>query len=104
MYPTRRTTLLSGVAVAAGALLPDMPAWAQQPRKGGTLNVHYSFEQRVLNPAIRAGVGINMVASKIVEPLVDLGRDGEIVGVLAVSWESSADGKTVTFKLRDGVK
>jgi peptide/nickel transport system substrate-binding protein len=103
MTLTRRTALVAGTVAAGAAVLPQGRAFSQQPLKGGTLNVHYSFEQRVLNPAIRAGVGINMVASKIVEPLVDLGKNGEIVGVLAVSWAASADGRDITFKLRDGV-
>ncbi|GEO18035.1 peptide ABC transporter substrate-binding protein [Microvirga aerophila] len=67
------------------------------------MNVHYAFEQRVLNPAIRAGTGINMVASKIVEPLVDLDAKANPVPVLAISWDASPDGKSVTFKLREGV-
>lgn len=104
MTLTRRNVLSAGAALAGSAAFPAGPAFAQGITRGGTLNVHYSFEQRVLNPAIRAGVGINMVASKMIEPLVDLGKDGEIVGVLATSWQSSPDGKTITFKLRDGVK
>jgi peptide/nickel transport system substrate-binding protein len=104
MSITRRTTLGIG-ASGFGAAFLGTPGWAaaDEPRRGGTLNVHYSFEQRVLNPAIRAGVGVNMVASKIVEPLVDLGPKSEIVGVLAESWTAGEDGRTVTFRLRDGI-
>src|SRR5690606_4556836 len=101
---TRRSVLAAGAALAGSTAFRAVPSFAQEITRGGTLNVHYSFEQRVLNPAIRAGVGINTVASKMSEPLVDLGKHGEIVGVLATSWQSSADGKTINFKLRDGVK
>ena len=103
MSLTRRTVLAAGLAGTGTALLPGS-LLAQAPRKGGTLNVHYSFEQRVLNPAIRAGVGINMVASKMIEPLVDLGTDGQIKGVLATGWSASADGRAITFTLRQGVQ
>ncbi|UFN50637.1 ABC transporter substrate-binding protein [Roseomonas sp. OT10] len=103
MRLTRRTAVTAGLAGTVSALLPYRDASAQAPSKGGTLNVHYSFEQRVLNPAIRAGVGVNMVASKMIEPLVDLGTDGQIVGVLATSWSASEDGRSIAFRLRDGV-
>ncbi|MCO6552775.1 MAG: ABC transporter substrate-binding protein [Gilliamella sp.] len=74
------------------------------PQYGGTLVVHYSGEQRVLNPALRASTGVYEVSGKIVESLVDLDANGQIVPVLATSWSSSPDGKTITFKLREGVK
>ncbi|MCX8596652.1 MULTISPECIES: ABC transporter substrate-binding protein [unclassified Gilliamella] len=74
------------------------------PQRGGTLVVHYSGEQRVLNPALRASTGVYEVSGKVVESLVDLDADGQIVPVLATSWTSSPDGKTITFKLREGVK
>ncbi len=74
------------------------------PQRGGTLIVHYSGEQRVLNPALRASTGVYEVSGKIVESLVDLDADGHVVPVLATSWTSSPNGKTITFKLREGVK
>lgn len=74
------------------------------PQRGGTFVVHYAGEQRILNPALRASSGIYEVSGKIVESLVDLDADGNIVPVLATSWQTSPDGKTITFKLREGVK
>jgi len=55
------------------------------PQRGGTLIVHYSGEQRVLNPALRASTGVYEVSGKIVESLVDLDADGHVVPVLATS-------------------
>jgi peptide/nickel transport system substrate-binding protein len=101
MFLSRRHLLLSGVALTAGAALP---ALAQEPRRGGVLTVHLSSEQRILNPALRASTGVYIITSKIMEPLVDLGAGDKIVPVLATSWEATPDGKTVTFKLREGVK
>lgn len=40
---------------------------------------------------------------QIYEPLVRYGPDGKLLPGLATSWETSGDGKTLTFKLRQGV-
>lgn len=107
MITTRRQALLSSAGLLMAGLLPALPAAAQPaptPRKGGVLTVHLGSEQRILNPALRASTGVYIITSKIIEGLVDLGTSGRPEPVLATSWESSADGKTITFKLRDGVK
>jgi peptide/nickel transport system substrate-binding protein len=83
------------VAVAPGA-------WAQKP--GGVLRVALHLEPTTLDPqgAIHAtGVQINKV---IFESLVQLDSTGAPKPLLATGWETSPDGKTWTFKLRDGVK
>jgi peptide/nickel transport system substrate-binding protein len=99
----RRTALLTSAAIAANVINP-MRAFAQEaPRKGGVFNVHYGAEQRQLNPSIQASTGVYIISGKIQENLVDLDANGKPVGVLAESWETSPDGKTVTFKLRKGV-
>ena len=41
---------------------------------------------------------------KVYEGLFDYDNDGKMVPILAESYDMSADGKTVTFKLRKGVK
>ena len=40
---------------------------------------------------------------KVYEGLFDYANDGSMVPILAESYDMSADGKTVTFKLRKGV-
>ena len=67
------------------------------------LNVHLGSEQRILNPALRASTGVYIVTSKIIESLVDLDAAGKPVAQLATSWTTEPDGKTITFKLREGV-
>lgn len=100
---SRRTALLTSAAIAANVINP-MRAFAQEtPRKGGAFNVHYGAEQRQLNPSLQASTGVYIIGGKIQEPLVDLDTAGNPVGVLAESWESTPDGKTITFKLRKGV-
>jgi peptide/nickel transport system substrate-binding protein len=101
----------SGISVLAGIAAtlffiyaqPAHAAAADEPRRGGVLHVHLASEQRILNPALRASTGVYIVTGKIIEALVDLDENGKIVPVLATSWQSTPDGKTVTFKLREGV-
>jgi peptide/nickel transport system substrate-binding protein len=100
---TRRAALMTSAAIAANVVDP-FKAFAQQtPRKGGVFVVHYGAEQRQLNPSLQASTGVYIISGKIMEPLVDLDASGKPVGVLATSWESTPDGKTITFKLRQGV-
>ncbi|MDR3435422.1 ABC transporter substrate-binding protein [Telmatospirillum sp.] len=104
MILSRRALLASVSAAAAmAALSRSVFAADEQPRHGGVLTVHLAAEQRILNPALRASTGVYIVTSKIVESLVDIGPDGKPAPVLATSWDASPDGKTVTFKLREGV-
>jgi peptide/nickel transport system substrate-binding protein len=106
MTMTRREALLSGAGMVLAATLPQGAALAQAapPHRGGVMTVHLGSEQRILNPALRASTGVYVITSKIIEPLVDLGTSGRPEPVLATSWAASEDGKTVTFKLREGVK
>jgi peptide/nickel transport system substrate-binding protein len=107
MNVTRRELLLSSAALAVASIFPPAlraQASTDKPVKGGTLTVHLGSEQRILNPSLRASTGVYIVTSKLIESLVDLDADGKIVPQLATSWSSTPDGKTVTFKLRDGVK
>lgn len=98
---TRRAPLLAGaLAVAAGVATG---AAAQEPKKGGTVVVHMTGEQRILNPALRASTGVYQISGKIMEPLIDKSYEG-YEPVLATEWSSSEDGKEITFKLREGVK
>ena len=90
-------------AFALGSAAGGSPARAQEPRRGGILTVQLNGEQRVLNPAIRASTGVYIITSKIMEALVDLDASGKPAPVLATSWSATPDGKTHTFKLRDGV-
>ncbi|MDO5603642.1 MAG: ABC transporter substrate-binding protein [Paracoccus sp. (in: a-proteobacteria)] len=91
--------LLAGAAAAA----LSAPAFAQEVTRGGTVFVHMNSEQGVLNPALRASTGVYQITGRFMEPLIDKTYDG-YVGVLATEWSSSEDGKTITFKLRDGVR
>jgi peptide/nickel transport system substrate-binding protein len=100
---TRRAALLTSAAIAANVIAPWRAFAQETPRTGGVFTVHYGAEQRQLNPSLQASTGVYIIGGKIQEPLVDLDAAGQPVGVLAESWESSKDGKTITFRLRKGV-
>ena len=99
---TRRVILQCLGVLVLGAGLAGAPG-AAEPRRGGVVNVLMSSEQRILNPALRASTGVYLITSKIMEPLVDLDAKGTPEPMLATSWSTTPDGKTITFKLRQGV-
>ncbi len=95
---------LSRRAVLASAAALPFAAHAA-PRRGGRLIVAADSEPTNLNPAIIASNGVFFVASKVVEPLAEAsytGKDG-LEPRLATSWQGSADGKSISFGLRQGV-
>ena len=100
---SRRAALMTSAAIAASVNAPELAFAQETPRRGGVMTVHFATEQRILNPSLQASTGVYIVGGKIQEPLVDLDANGQPTACLAESWESSADGKTITFKLRQGV-
>ncbi|MBM3629906.1 MAG: ABC transporter substrate-binding protein, partial [Alphaproteobacteria bacterium] len=98
----RRRTLLG--AAAGAPMLAAAGARGQAPRRGGTLFVAADGEPRNLNPALVASNGVFFVASKVIEPLAEMSRDGDGLSPrLATSWSGAADGRSETFRLREGV-
>src|SRR5437660_1189437 len=104
MYVTRREALQVAGAVALSAGSSLTKAFGDAPQRGGVLTTQMNGEQRILNPSIRASTGVYIITSKIVEPLFDLDVGGKPAPLLATSWEATPDGKTFTFRLREGVQ
>ncbi|TPJ71189.1 ABC transporter substrate-binding protein [Mesorhizobium sp. B2-6-2] len=102
---SRRGLLAGSALLLASTALPTI-GFAQTPKKGGRLILAADSEPRNLNPAIVASNGVFFISSKIVETLAEASFDGKdgLQPRLALSWEGAADGLSVTFKLRDGVK
>ncbi|MGX5804274.1 ABC transporter substrate-binding protein [Bradyrhizobium sp. Arg314] len=102
---SRRGLLAGSALLLASTALPTI-GFAQTPKKGGRLIVAADSEPRNLNPAIVASNGVFFISSKVVETLAEASFDGKdgLEPRLALSWEGAADGQSVTFKLRDGVK
>ncbi|MGL4323693.1 MAG: ABC transporter substrate-binding protein, partial [Beijerinckiaceae bacterium] len=103
-FLTRRQATAAALALA-GAGTAGRRAWAQMdmPRRGGTLIVAADGEPRNLNPAIVASNGVFYIASKVIEPLAEMGDNGTLVPRLATAWSTSPDGRAITFHLREGV-
>lgn len=96
---------VSGAATAGAALLGNVSmsgvakATAQEDR-GGVFRPHLLSDPGTLDPI---AVGQLDVFSRIVEPLAMLNLDNEIEGILAESWDISADQTEYTFYLRQGI-
>ena len=87
------------VGIAAAFLLCGSAAMAQT-----TLRIGLAEDPDVLDPTLaRTYVG-RIVFSAICDKLFDIDDKLNIVPQLALSHETSQDGKTVTIKLRQGVK
>jgi peptide/nickel transport system substrate-binding protein len=84
-----------------GLALGAVPADAQ--KAGGTFVYLVQPEPPSLASFLSTSGPIGLVAPKIYDGLFDYDNDLNIVPALAESYEVSEDGKTVTFKLRQGV-
>jgi len=84
------------------ALAPVEPA--DPPKAGGTLVIGLDQEPPTLDPHASPSAVTYQIIGSVTESLLYMDRDGKIVPWLAESWSTSADGKSVTFKLRRDVK
>jgi peptide/nickel transport system substrate-binding protein len=101
MRLTRRT-ILAGLTLAATALGFGHAAEAQ--KQGGTLVMLVLPEPPTLASYQSTSGPIGQVTAKVYEGLLEYGFDLKPKPGLAKSWEVGADGKSVTFKLQEGVK
>jgi peptide/nickel transport system substrate-binding protein len=74
------------------------------PHKGGTVVLSLQTEPVGLVQGITVSSATGSVSPHLFDGLVVLREDGGLEPSLATSWESSADGKAITFHLRDGVR
>ncbi|MFY0693181.1 MAG: ABC transporter substrate-binding protein [Paracoccaceae bacterium] len=101
---SRRGLLKTGVA--AGVLAATGLPVRAQAKKGGRLrlglagaNTSDSWDGRTHSDSFM----IMCAHGAVFDCLTEVGADGQLKGELAESWEASADAKTWTFKLRQGV-
>lgn len=80
------------------AMLFAGPALAQ-----GELRIGLGDDPGSLDPTMNASFVGRISLQSACDKLVDVDTKGQIVPMLAQSWEWSGDGKTLTLKLRDGV-
>ena len=109
----RAVILLSVFAILAAACSAATPAGASPAATtgapaaaaGGNFRFGQSGDIAALDPWNVTDGNSLLVTRQIFEGLVDYEPTGfKIVPKLATKWETSADGKTWTFTLRDGVK
>ena len=66
--------------------------------------VQYGSNPETLDPALNSAVdGANTIIT-VFEPLLLINENNEVIGGQAESWETSEDGLTWTFTMRDGLK
>jgi peptide/nickel transport system substrate-binding protein len=97
-------TTTAPAPVSSAPATSAAPANAQQ--YGGTLRIiSYSPPTALGDPAeIASGSGNNMAVVPCLESLLNFDNSGTPRGLLATEWSIAPDGKSVTLKLRKGVK
>src|SRR5579859_3340487 len=95
---------------AAATTAPAAPAASAARGAGGNLKVLMWQGPTILNPHLSQGTKDNIAARFCCEPLMTVSADGKFSPVLATEVPSKdngglgSDGKTVTYKLKPGVK
>lgn len=89
-------TLLAGIALSG---LSAAPALAQEP---SVLNIVLQDDPDTLDPASNWSFVGRHVLQSLCDKIVDIDEKGDIVPMLAESWEWSADGRALTLHIRHG--
>lgn len=97
----RRQRVLVALVVAA-IMVPSFGTVGRA--QTGVMTVAKSTEPPTLDPQRDAGGPASEVQESIFEPLVFFDFDMKLKGLLATSWEMAPDGRSYTFKLRQGIK
>lgn len=92
-----------GISSLAAATLWQTPFAFGATGKGGTVVTVIGSDPPTLNPAITSDYTTGDVCGKIFEGLVWLDANFQPQPALATSWTIAPDGKTYSFKLREGV-
>lgn len=88
--------------IAATAALPF--AAQAQPKRGGTLVMTIIPEPPSMVAAFNTAAPLTVISAKMLEGLVTYDRDLNPLPHLATAWTIAADGLSISFKLRAGVK
>jgi peptide/nickel transport system substrate-binding protein len=105
--PASIVTAVTAQPTTAGApgVPPPTTSTAAQPKQGGRVILGDFSDAKTLNPVTVTDVGSDVVTSRIYATLLSVdAKTSEVVPNLAEKFEFSADGKTVSFQLRDGLK
>lgn len=98
--------LVIALLVIAHAATAGTPAAKAPATSKSTLVVSSFADPRTLNPYANDSRTGMRVYFQVYERLInrDPNKPGEYVGVLAESWQVANDGRSITFKIRKGVK
>ena len=102
--PTGRRSLIAAAAIAVAGTLGSLPAGAQTPVRGGTLNVGFPADAKTFDPRFSVIFSERQVMYPVYNTLTKLGPDFSINPELAESWEVLDGGKRIVLTLRQGVK
>jgi peptide/nickel transport system substrate-binding protein len=92
-------------AAAGGRVLVNPQIDTAGIKKGGTIIRGDVTDVRTLNPLLVSDTASGEVTSLMFDGLVDIDPDSlDAIPNLAVKWDVSADNKTYTFTLKEGVK
>jgi len=91
-----------GLLLAAGLMAATL--LAAPARADDTLDRGIGSEWSSLDPHVNFDAAAGWIQSDVYEGLVTFDPMGKIIPGAAESWEASADGKTYTFHLREGLK
>src|SRR5690349_14510507 len=94
-----RTVFIAGLLAAVASLSGAFSAHAES-----TLRIGLSEDPDNLDPTTAGSYVGRIVLATLCDKLFDIDENLQVVPQLALSHETSADGKTVTIKLRQGVK
>jgi len=102
--------LISSFALVAGGCGGDEESTGTSTAEGGAeaaeqvFTVNWGSEPPSLDPGLASDTTSANILLNIMDPLVELDEDLNPVPAAAESFETSEDGKTVTFVLRDDLK
>ena len=103
----RRLLMIAMAALTLAGCGGNQPSSTQptssSPRYGGTLVVASSSDPGPLNPGITTSVPTHIVTGPMFNGLVGIDQSLKPTPDLAKSWDTSADGKSVTFHLTPNV-
>ncbi|MEO0829408.1 MAG: ABC transporter substrate-binding protein, partial [Pseudomonadota bacterium] len=104
-FITRATALGASTAMASGLWTQASADAHATPKKGGTIRLATPGGATTDNfdPALAAETTAVVRLRHWGDPLVELAPTGGLEARIAESWEASADAKTWTFKIREGV-
>jgi ABC-type transport system substrate-binding protein len=97
------TAILVGLAMLAMSFA-NVYAADDKPQYGGVLKMIAARSTKALGAPFEGDVWYTTYGVPAMDSLLFRDTDGNIIPNLATSWEVAPDGKSVTFKLRKGVK